>query len=383
MQDDLALDFSWIHVPPLLAALVAGVFGVVVLTTDPRRPVNRRLALVLFLEMLYAGAVFVLFAFKGEEPRFVEVVGFASVGALAVAYLQFLSLLDTPLASMFRRRPVVVGLWLFVVALAVSGYLFGTPATGSEENIMVQVNGMVLSLIVIVGGGILSVAITVSAFRRTAPGSSARTRAKAILIAFVTRDAIWILSVVGAVGFAVAGQVAISDFFWNDGIPVAILAYVPILSYGILKTQLFDLDLRIKWGATRGAVIGFVVIIAFASAKIVEAYVNQNVGYVFGGIIAGLVLFFGPRLNKVAEKVADKAAPNVAPTNEYLAYRKLEVFRAAYESAVEAGGIDKKERDILDRLRIKLGLRSEDTNALENELRVTADSSSLTGATSG
>ncbi|MBI4394018.1 MAG: hypothetical protein HY556_09525 [Euryarchaeota archaeon] len=56
------------------------------------------------------------------------------------------------------------------------------------------------------------------------------------------------------------------------------------------------------------------------------------------------------------------------PTAEYLTYKKLEVYRATIEGALEDGEITERERTMLMRLRDKLGIAEADARALELEL---------------
>ena len=57
--------------------------------------------------------------------------------------------------------------------------------------------------------------------------------------------------------------------------------------------------------------------------------------------------------------------PGVDETAAYLETRKMEVYRAAFEGAVEDGVVTEKERRILTRLRDKLELAEDDAIAVE------------------
>ena len=56
-------------------------------------------------------------------------------------------------------------------------------------------------------------------------------------------------------------------------------------------------------------------------------------------------------------------------TPEYLAFRKLEVYRAAFEGLNVDAQITDKERAMLEKLRIKLGIQPGDAQALEEDMR--------------
>jgi uncharacterized membrane protein YebE (DUF533 family) len=137
---------------------------------------------------------------------------------------------------------------------------------------------------------------------------------------------------------------------------------VSILAYGILRTELYDIDLKLKIGIRRGTVIGIVI------EKLAEQILSREVGWVVGSVLAGLLVFLAPKLNKLGDKVATKAMPQVEPTPAYIQFKKMEVYRAAVESAQETGGIDARHRATLDTLRAKLGLDAKDCALVEAEV---------------
>jgi len=160
-----------------------------------------------------------------------------------------------------------------------------------------------------------------------------------------------------------------SDVFVIVGCSGGSLIFVLLLAYGILKVQLFDIDLRIKRGI-RGSTIAAVFVIAFLVVEqFMQNYFNGKFGLLFGAVAAGLMLFGLDHIRHFARKVANGAMPAVSPTPEYVAYRKLEVYRAAYEGLYADATVSEKERATLDRLRIKLGIQPGDAQAIENEVR--------------
>src|SRR5207342_3949715 len=88
-----------------------------------------------------------------------------------------------------------------------------------------------------------------------------------------------------------------------------------------------------------------------------------------GAIVAGLMLFGLDHSRGFAGKLAHEAMPAVSPTPEYVAYRKLEVYRSAYEGLYADTQVSDKECATLERLRIKLGIQPGDAAALEEEIR--------------
>src|SRR5439155_1051331 len=112
---------------------------------------------------------------------------------------------------------------------------------------------------------------------------------------------------------------------------VSIIAFVLLLTYGILKTQLYDIDLKVRWGIQKGTIVGIIVAVSFVGEKLAESFLSKQFGWVIGSILAGLLVFAAPRLNKLGDKVATTALPKVEPTPTYVHFKKLEVYKAAVE----------------------------------------------------
>lgn len=70
-----------------------------------------------------------------------------------------------------------------------------------------------------------------------------------------------------------------------------------------------------------------------------------------------------------ADKVANGAMPAMSATPEYLVYRKLDVYRAAFESLYAGAAASEKERAMLDRLRMKLCIQAADAQAIEEQVQ--------------
>lgn len=121
-------------------------------------------------------------------------------------------------------------------------------------------------------------------------------------------------------------------------------------------------------GLRRGTIASVFIATFLVVAAIAERALQQY-GVLAGGLAAGLLLFALRPIERAATQLADRAMPQVQPTPSYLHFKKLEVYRAAVESALEGGAIDKRERDLLDRLREKLGIGAEDAAFAEADAR--------------
>jgi len=73
-------------------------------------------------------------------------------------------------------------------------------------------------------------------------------------------------------------------------------------------------------------------------------------GMVLGLLSSAVILLVLRPLHRMVEQAADRLMPGVAPTAAYLDQRKIDVYRAAYEGALQDGVVTERERAILGRL---------------------------------
>jgi hypothetical protein len=202
---------------------------------------------------------------------------------------------------------------------------------------------------------------------------AARSRARAFALAFGFRDVCWGIVYGTAIWMIWSGQYAVVD---SDASTPIYLVYifgtlfaVPLIAYGILRTHLFDIDLRIRWTIKQSTLAAAIVAIMFALSEGADRLLSAQLGNYAGLLAAALVVFFLAPLQNFAERIATVAMPNTKNTPEYAAFRKMQVYEAAIEEAL-VGGISQKERALLIRLRDSLGISSVDAEAMESELQV-------------
>lgn len=330
--------------------------GLAIYLAGPRRPANRWLALTLGFQA-FADATFPMATLFPEDPATQQALNnlnwVASLLAVFV-YLAFLgAALETPLVRPWatpRRRQVTAGLgFAAAAALVPTEGLLPTWVT------VLTLGGAVLCFV-------YGLVAAIDAWRRAPRGSVKRTRNAAYARAFGFRDAAFIALIIPLPFVAPATQLLLTG-----GILVVQLLYVALLAHAILREHLFDIDLRLKWTVRRGVVVGIFLAAFFVVVAIAEQWLQQY-GVVFGGAAVGILLFALRPIERAADRLADAAMPNVEPTPAYVAHKKLEVYKAAVESAHETGGIDAREKAALDRLREKLGIAEPDARAVEREV---------------
>lgn len=141
-----------------------------------------------------------------------------------------------------------------------------------------------------------------------------------------------------------------------------------LLAYGILRHQLFDIDLKIKWTIKRSTLVALFVAFFFVVSELAAVFFADRIGTVLGILAAGVLLFAIAPLQRLADRVSDAAMPRVKDTQEYRTVRKREVYRAALESAIEDGDITDKERSMLATLADQLQLTSAEALRLERQV---------------
>jgi len=299
-------------------------------------------------------------------------VGTAAMVALPFAYLSFLAVsLDTPLVAPFRSRAARV---LLVLASTVAAiYVLANPHLFFSELYrpgwapwnfqyaeLGQLGAQLQGIVYLFG---LVAAVTV--YIRARKGSVARNRAKWYAIAFGFRD---VFVGITQILYPIFRPVPFwGDFIYNPGTALAFSAYILLLAYAVLRFQLFDIDLKVKFvlqQSTVGALVigGFIV-----GSEVLESFVPVS-GTVLNIIVAIAILVMLRPMQLLALRMTNGLMRSVQNTPEYLGVRRLVVYRAALEEVVEDGLVTDKERRILNHLRDDLGISPGEAVALEKEL---------------
>ena len=302
-------------------------------------------------------ATFARFPWLGPAQKLLHTFG--DCGML-VLYPPFLAAaLKTRLTRPFANREVQRGIVVVAVVLYLTVQL--TPAT-------VGVAAMYVSLATMFGFALVA---AIHAWQAAA-NDIARSRARIFVMAFGFRDLCWgfvytmaLLAIWGE-GYDVSDtQDSILYFAYVLGTLVA----VPMIAYGILRTQLFDIDLKIRWTIKQSTLAGAIIAIIYVISEGASQVLSAELGNIAGLLAAAVVVFFLTPLQHFAEKVASAAMPNTRSTPEYIAFRKMQVYEAAVSEAMQEGGISHKERALLNHLRDSLGVSAEDADAIERELQ--------------
>jgi hypothetical protein len=231
-----------------------------------------------------------------------------------------------------------------------------------------------------IGGTLLYVSLVIlflfalvaslDAWRRAA--GMARSRAGTFAVAFGIRDICWSFVYAWATIILWQGTYAIVDPS-APAIPFLLYALgtlfaVPLIAYGILKTQLFDIDLKIQWTIRQSTVAAAFVAVFYVVTEGADRLFEAELGNWIGLLASALLVFFLAPLQRFAERVATAAMPNTENTPEYAMFRKMQVYEEAIAEAHSEGGVSEKERALLVRLRDSLGISEPSAAAIEADV---------------
>lgn len=368
--------FDW-HLYAILVLLLAGVWigaaGIVFLTR-PERPQNRWLAAMLFAE----GAAWVANALwlAATDPSLHRALVMADWTAwllVPIFYLLFLRTLPSPLARPLRHPIGLTGIigvgggFQLALLLFRDRFYVGVQ-TGHLGAHFEAVTGPGFQVFVYFFAAVCFYAflVALSAWRRAPVGSMQRSQAGAYALAFGIRD----VSIVAFAFYGIVRRLLEVDPHPIAGTTWAIQAaiFVALLAYGILRTQLFSIDLKIKWTISRGTLVAIFLGMFFVVTVTAENFLTDRYGWAVGGVAAGLLLFALNPLVRLAERVSNAALPGVAETPMYRELRRKEIYRATLEEMFADGAVTAKERRTLIRLQEQLGLTAAIAQQIELDI---------------
>ena len=359
---------DWLGVP---AALVAWAFAFYVFLVAPATRGARFLVAMLLIDGIavissYDNALHVdqLLGPFGIQKLWAAIHQ-ASDWALIAVYLPFLGLtLESPLVRPLKH-PVIrnivmyaglgIGLSMFVLPLEVREYF--------------RVPFYVVICIVLAWGFIAAIHTWA-----TATSEAKRERAKAFTLAFGIRDVLWTFTFAmntlffyGIVGDGFSDETEALPAIIPFAYAAAVILYVPLVAYGVLRVQLFDVDLRIKRTLKRSTIAAAFVATFFVVSELASEFLSAQLGTVLGVVVTGGLVFFLDPIQRAAEKLSNAAMPNTVQTPEYENYRKLQVYESALQAALEDGRISNRQRRVLDSMVQSMGIDARVAERLEND----------------
>lgn len=358
-----------------IAAMLAlwGV-GLTVLAAGPRRLANRAIAAYGLVGGTAVGTLRILYVVNDRGiAELLATSSSASQCAIPFVYLFFLgAALDTPLVAPFRARAGRIAL----AALAIAGFaapffLRGQYLTITEP---IPSGGWLFTrgpiYVSFLGVGLLTfiygVVCAIHAYSRAPLGSQQKIRAKAFALTFGLQE----LGVAACFLLVLPwSPPEIRALVQGIGFSIVTLVAAPFIAYVILRHQLFDIEIKIKRTIKQSTIAAALVGVFFIVSEGAQQFLSERWGPIIGLVGAGLLVFAIAPLQRVAERVSDRAMPHVAATPAYVAFRKMEVYKATVEEFIgNDGSVNEKERRVLERLRTQLGLGADDARAMEADV---------------
>lgn len=148
---------------------------------------------------------------------------------------------------------------------------------------------------------------------------------------------------------------------WHLALPV-------LTAYGLLRHQLFGIDLTVRWTVKQGTVAAAFVAVFFVAGEFAETFFGDVFGPYVGVLAAGVLVFFLAPLQQLAERVSDAAVPEAKDSEQMTSEERLELFRDQLRFAWADGKLDKKERRRMESLRNRLDLPEDEAYRIEAEL---------------
>jgi hypothetical protein len=351
----------------LVAVAMCWVLALVLYRVAAPGSVGRKLSLLLVIEGITLGSSSALdyllaspdewFGLHPNWHNMRNIVHLLGDCAMLALYPHFLAVaLQTKLTRPFADKRMRIALAATSIALFIA-VLFTPPPIGPLL--------LFLSLTLLFGFALIA---SIHAWH-VAKGV-ARTRAGVFALAFGLRDICWGAVYAAVVREIFSGALVLETVLHQFNVyAMGTLFAVPLIAYGILRAQLFDIDLRIRWTIKQSTLAAAIVAIMFVLSEGAERLLSSELGNVGSLIVAALVVFALTPLQRFAERVATVAMPNTHNTPEYATFRKSQVYEEAVTEARLEGGISQKERALLVRLRDSLGISESDAEAIEYELQ--------------
>lgn len=367
------MAFVWAPVALLgiLGSLPLFVLAALLYGAGPRRRENILYACLLVFQGSGAlfGAGLMYLTTDAASAYALQLLNYVCTFATLGVMLLFVGTLDSPLSRPFASRSGVA-----LVVLLTGGAIAYTIAQPSWLLVGVEpatyapwdgVSSSNFGWLILGGPLVLAFALTaaIDAARRAARGSVSRKQGVAIAWAFGLRMS----------GYAIAIPLLDSATVLALALlETAVVLQAAVLVHAIVKNQLFDIDLKIKWTIRKGTVAAAFVGVFFVVSEGAQTFLSDQMGPLAGLLAAGVLVFAMAPLQRVAERVSDMALPGVKDTAEYRTVRKREVYRAAVEGALEDGAVSDRERAMLARLADQLGLGPLEMHDIEREAREAA-----------
>ncbi len=190
-------------------------------------------------------------------------------------------------------------------------------------------------------------------------------------------------------GLVVASAaIGASTSLFEDPINVAAAIFVMVacwsllgalmVTYGVVRHSLFDIDLRFKRTLERGTIAAaFVVVYFVVTESATELFADFSGSAYIGIAAAALLVFVLHPLERLAATLTGGAMPNTKPLTELAAAERNDFYREQLRLMWMDGAITAKDRKVLANLRTRIRLEAEVAERIELEVLEEAMSTAI------
>jgi len=363
----------------VLTALFACLFAFFLWRTALPNPVTRRFTVLLLIEVMTvltsSGGIMLLLNIDMSVPtRLVLVIdALHHLGdvLMLVLYPIFVAhALPLKVLKPLTTVPGRIVLWAFGTVLI--AWVTLDHAGFFATNVNPDIALYTMMVIMFVAIFILSV---ISVNKATAKLS--REKALAFVFAFGVRDLAWAAVYFVAVILEAGGlddspeiNLLLSQLYAGGT-----LLYIPIVTYGILKVQLLDIEVRLRSTVKNTALASAFIAVFYVFSEGTNALISNQLGEIVGFVVCALLAVFLSPLHRWAERFAERLVTADTGSPGYTANRSLQIYSAALEEALAYGELNQGQIALLDRLKESLGIATEDAGRLEREFRLKLEAS--------
>jgi hypothetical protein len=140
-----------------------------------------------------------------------------------------------------------------------------------------------------------------------------------------------------------------------------------LVVYAILRHQLFDLDVKLRFGVRIGGLAGIFVSVFFVATEAAQNILGDATGSpLLGVILAGSLVFFLHPLQKFTERFAQRAIPETRPIKSLSHADRIRLFADQATLAWSDGALTRRERLLLTQLQERLGISIQEAAEAES-----------------
>ena len=169
-------------------------------------------------------------------------------------------------------------------------------------------------------------------------------------------------------GIAAVGMIFTAVGLTGLGGPVRMAGAV-LIAWGILRYQVLDFDVKLRWGLERSTLASIFIAVFFLISEGAQEIFGAAASNAWVGIIAAAALtFFIAPLQRLAERVGARALPDARPAASLLDVEVRDLYEQRLRAAWGDGALTRDERVLLEHLRERLRIPVEEAATLERRL---------------